>query len=217
MYKDGAVVKVRRKPVPVFRKFYVRTLRKMLKDLGRLEGMAYPDASRFGRCQTFVEEGDARNLRIDSEFIDLVITSPPYLNKIEYTRIYGVEEYLFFGRPLEKRGMRSYMGLETGARPVLPGEGLPATADAYLADMKKSLSELRRVCKTGAVLCFIIGDGCFAELGRVVRMDHLLPKIADAEGFETGGIQTLNERWCTRRRVQKVARMGEHLIVMRKR
>lgn len=204
MYKDGAVLKMRKKPVPQFRKFYMRTLRKMLKDLQKVE---------FKQCQTFVDEGDARNLRIDSEFIDLVITSPPYLNKIEYTRIYRVEEFLFF-REKARPGLRSYMGLDAEAKPAFPGLDLPAPANAYFTDMKKVLSELKRVCKPGAVLAFVIGDGCFPE--GVVHCDELLPKLAEEQGFSTEGVYILNRRTCTRERVIKVGKMEESLIIFKK-
>ncbi len=203
MYKDGAVLKLRKKPVPVFRKFYIRTLRNMLRDLQKVE---------FRPCQTFVEEGDARNLKIDSEFIDLVITSPPYLNKIEYTRIYGVEEFLFFGRPLEKRGMRSYIGLDAEAEAQFPGLDLPPVANAYFADMKRVLSEMKRVCKPGAVLAFVIGDGCFPE--GVVHCDSLLPRLAEEIGFSTEKVYILSIRTCTRNRTIKVGEMEESLIIL---
>lgn len=213
MYKDGAVVKIRKKPVPVFRKFYLRTLRKMLSDLQKVQ---------FRQCQTFADHGDARNIRIDTQFIDLVITSPPYLNKIEYTKIYGVEEYLFFDVPIKKRGMRSYVGLDVDAEPVFANSDfdveLPDIANAYFADMKRVLSELRRVCKQGAALAFIIGDGCFPNWkeGTVVHADSLFPRLAMQQGFETEQIYTLNERWCTKNRVEKVGRMEESLIILRR-
>ena len=202
MYKDGAVLKLRKKPVPVFRKFFIRTLRNMLRDLQRVE---------FKQSQVFVDEGDARSLKIDSEFIDLVITSPPYLNKIEYTKIYGVEEFLFFGgegRP----GIRSYMGLDADAEQQFPGMDLPPAANAYFKDMKRVLSELKRVCKPGAVLAFVIGDGCFPQ--GVVHCDTLLPKLAEGLGFRTEKVCTLNRRICTRERTIKVGRMEESLIVL---
>lgn len=205
MHKDGAVLKVRKRPVRAFRKFYIRTLRNMLGDLKRTE---------FKPCQAFVDEGDARNLKIDSEFIDLVITSPPYLNKTEYTRIYWVEEFLFFGRPLEKRGTRDFMGLGKEAGPVFPDLSLPPAANAYFRDMKRVLGELRRVCKPGAILCFVIGDGCFPD--RVVHCDSILPKLAEGLGFRTERIYTLGRRWCTRNRTEKVGRMEESLIMLRR-
>jgi DNA modification methylase len=204
IYKDGAVLKVRKKPVPVFRKFYIRTLRNMLKDLQKVE---------FRPSQTFVDEGDARNLKIDSEFIDLVITSPPYLNKIEYTNIYRIEESLFFGEQA-RPGLRSYIGLDKEAETAFPELDLPPAANAYFSDMKSVLGELYRVCKPGAVLAFVIGDGCFPD--GVVHCDELLPKLAEEQGFSTERVYVLNRRTCTRKRVIKVGKMEESLIIFKK-
>ncbi len=203
MYKDGAVLKVRKKPVPVFRKFYIRTLWKMLKDLQLMQ-------AKFVPCQTFIEEGDARSLKIDSEFIDLVITSPPYLNKIEYTKIYSVEEALFFGQPIEKRGMRAFIGLDT--EPEIVFEGLPDIANAYFTDMRQVLKNLRRACKPGAKLFIVVGDGCLPE--GVVHVDALMPQLAEKEGFSLEGIEILGVRQCTRNRVEKIGRMEECLITL---
>lgn len=242
MYKDGAALKIFKKPVPVFRKFYIRTLNKMFYDLEKI---------RFKPCQTFVQECDARDMKMDPGLIDLVITSPPYLNKIEYTNVYGVEEFLFFGsRELENplargswleaplargrhfQGIRAYIGMDADAdaKPLFPDQDLPPAANAYFADIDRVFSELQRVCRPGAVLCFVIGDGCFPSWagrldadgegrhvsGRVVHADALLPQLAQRHGFETENIYTLNERTCTRNRVEKVGLMEESLIVMRK-
>jgi len=211
MYKDGAVLKVRKKPVPVFRKFYIRTLWKMLNDLQKVE---------LKPCQTFVDVGDARNLKIDSEFIDIVITSPPYLNKIEYTRIYSVEEALFFGQPIENRGMRAFIGMDAGKEPEAIFPELPPIANAYFADMKQVLKNLRRVCKPEAKVCIIVGDGCFpdwpaaagGQAGGVIHVDSLLPELAGKEGFSLDGIEILGVRQCTRNRVEKIGQMEECLI-----
>ena len=220
MYKDGAVLKVRKKPVPVFRKFYMRTLRKMLADLKKMQGSFKP-------CQTFVDECDARNLKIDSGFMDLVITSPPYLNKIEYTKIYSAEEFLFFSQPAGKRGIRSYIGADAAAEPVFPGLVLPPAANAYFADMKRVLSELYRVCRPGATLAFVVGDGCFPDwpvrpgsgshsAGGVVHCDALFPVLAEEQGFRTEEVCILNRRVCTRERVVKVGWMEESMIMLRR-
>ena len=205
MYKDGAVLKVRKKPVPVFRKFYTRTLWKMLSDYQKTQ-------ENFNKnpCQTFVEEGDARNLKIDSRFIDLVITSPPYLNKIEYTKIYSVEEFLFFGTPLENRGMRAFIGLSPESEQIFPE--LPPIANAYFSDMREVLKNLRRVCKPGAKVCIVVGDGCLNE--GVVHVDSLLPKLAEKEGFSLDGVEILDIRQCTRNRVERIGQMEEVLITL---
>jgi len=52
-YKDGAVLKVVKKPVPPFRKFFRRLIKKMIKDLTKLS---------FKPCNLKVYLGDARKM-----------------------------------------------------------------------------------------------------------------------------------------------------------
>ncbi len=194
MYKDGSVVKRRKHPVPPFRKFYHHRMKRMIKDLEKLETK---------KCETFITRGDARKLKLANETIDFVITSPPYLNKIEYTKIYNIEEFLFF-KPPKKRGVRSYIGMREGDDIV----------NAYFSDMTNVLSELYRVCREGAKLALVVGNGCFPT--KVVESDILLSELAEETGFKVKKIYVLNKRWCTRKRTEKVGRLRESLLVFEK-
>ncbi len=204
MYKDGAVLKIRKKPVPQFRRFYLRILKKMLRDLKKTE---------FRQCETIVEEGDARKMKLNDESVDDVITSPPYLNKIEYTKIYSVEEFLFFGKP-EERGLRSFIGLDAknNISEIFPETRMPDIARAYFLDMKRVFDELYRVCRPGSRIAMIVGDGCFPT--GVVRSTKLLPELAEQAGLEAKKTYVLNRRTCTRERVIKLGKMDESLLIM---
>jgi len=195
MYKDGAVVKRRKHPVPPFRKFYHHRMKRMIKDLEKLETK---------KCETFITRGDARKLKLANETIDYVITSPPYLNKIEYTKIYSIEEFLFF-KPPKKRGVRSYIGIKKSE---------PDIVKAYFSDMENVIKELYRVCREGAKLAMVVGNGCFPT--KVVESDLLLSELAEKIGFYVKNIYVLNKRWCVRNRTEKVGRLRESLIVFEK-
>jgi len=91
---------------------------------------------------------------------------------------------------------------------------LPDMANAYFSDMKNVLKELYRVCKPGAKLAIVVGNGCFPE--RVIESDLLLSEIAEGLGFNVRDIYTLNERWCTRNRTEKVGKLRESMIVLKK-
>jgi tRNA G10 N-methylase Trm11 len=55
----------------------------MMEDVKERESHNVPGAR--------VEMADARSLPLSDESIDAVITSPPYVNRHDYTRVFGVE------------------------------------------------------------------------------------------------------------------------------
>jgi len=203
MFKDGGALKIKKHPVPPFRKVYFAHIKRMMHDLKKL---------KTKKCKTIITEGDARHLRLQDKSIDCVITSPPYLNKIEYTKIYRVEEALFFGSRDAEHGIRSFIG--TKAEPEMLFPDLPLVANAYFSDMSRVLKELHRVCKPGAKLALVVGNGCFPD--RVVDSDVLLAQLAEQAGFDVKNILVLNKRWCMRNRVEKVGVLRESMVVLEK-
>jgi DNA modification methylase len=204
MFKDGSVVKLRKHHVPPFRKVYFAHMKRMIHDVRKLKAK---------KCKTIIVEGDARAIRLEDNSIDCVITSPPYLNKIEYTKIYRAEEFLFFGgRDAKDHGVRSYIGVHSDDEPVFPD--LPSPANAYFSDMNRVMRELYRVCKPGAKLAIMVGNGCFPD--RVVDSDILISELAEKAEFRVNNILVLNRRWCTRQRVIKVGELRESMIVLEK-
>jgi len=215
-YKDGAVVKIRKKAVPPLRDMLRRQLFRMAKDM---------DSLRIEKCETFADFGDSRALPLESGSMDAVITSPPYLNKIEYTKVYEIEQQLFLNRINESPAVRSYIGLslnkleqdssklekalDYGTVRTLPQEAIP-----YLMDMFQAIEEMHRVCRKGAKLGIVVGNGCFPT--GVVDSDILLSKMAESIGFKVEKILVLNKRWCTRNRTEKVGITRESLLLWSK-
>ncbi|MCX6814987.1 MAG: hypothetical protein NTY20_05050 [Candidatus Aenigmarchaeota archaeon] len=215
-YKDGAVIKVRKKPVPPIRDMLRRQLFHMVKDIENFKSE---------KCETFADFGDARSLALESEKIDCVITSPPYLNKIEYTKVYEIEQELFLNRIQERPAIRSYIGLslqrleknslglekalDYGTVRSLPPESVP-----YLMDMFQAIEEMYRVCRKGAKIGIVVGNGCFPT--GVVDSDILLSRMAESIGFTVQKILVLNKRWCTRNRTEKIGITRESLLLWEK-
>jgi len=183
-YKDGAFVRiVKKNPVPV-KKLFQQKIRKMLRDLRKVK---LSDAD----CKIIL--GDARKIKLDDNSADFVITSPPYLNKIEYTKIYKTEYSLFFDSP-ETR-LKSYIGEED-----------------YFSDMTKALKEMYRI--TNKKLAIVIGGGCFKD--RAVLVDEELAKIAEDIGFNIEKIMVARNSWCTKHRTVKIGKIRESIIILNK-
>lgn len=63
---------------------------------------------------------------------------------------------------------------------------------AYFADMAKVLTRLRSVCKSGAQLCFVVGDA--APYGVYVPADVWLGRLAVATGFDSFSFEKVRDR-----------------------
>ena len=202
-YRDGSVLRVVRKNTPPFRKFFKRFVGKMIKDLERV---------KFLSSEPEVRLGDARHLNfLEDSSVDAVITSPPYLNKIEYTKVYRIEYELFL-RGEEPDLLRSFIGLSSTEESYEPS--MPPVAKAYFKDMRFVLKEVRRVLSEGKKAVFLLAGGVFPT--GVVESDLELSKIALEEGFKVERIVALNKRVATRNRVEKIGWARESAVVIRK-
>lgn len=126
--------------------------------------------------RTVVKRGDARKLAVDDASIDLVLTSPPYLNGIDYLRC-SKFSLVWMGFTVEE--LREIRGGSVGAeaslkdaleapwvKSVIRQLGLtPALSERnqailsrYVWDMGKALSEVSRVLRKGGRAVYVVGD-----------------------------------------------------------
>lgn len=208
--KSGAMLRIdKRRKVPPVKIMLQRIIYRMIHDLENFKAE---------KVEAIALKGDARKFdAVEDESIDAVITSPPYLNKIEYTNVYAIEQYLFFEGQLFRPAVRSYIGEETkDIEDVFQGKiaFMPLIAKAYFKDMKLVLQEMFRVLKKGCFAAIIVGNGCFPEA--VLQSDELLAGLAEEIGFKAKPIAVLNRRWCMKERTQKVGLMRESLLILEK-
>lgn len=204
--KDGAFVRIEKKGKPPLKKFFKYKIKKMFKDLIRAD---------VKPVETGVEVGDAKELKLENEFIDAVITSPPYLNKIEYTKIYNIETSLFFDFP--ENELKSYVGSrveDINVSEIGLDESLPLSAKAYFKDIHSALSEMYRVCKSNAKLAIVIGGGCYPD--RAIETDRIAAELAERIGFNVKNILVARNSWCTRARTIKVGQIRESIVLLEK-
>ncbi len=205
-YKDGSAIKIREKPTIPLKKVFRRTVKRMIHDLKKVN---------YKGSNIEVYLGDARRMDfLQDNYFDAVITSPPYLNKIEYTKVYSIEYELFF-EDFKIDSLRSYIGLNPKhVKDLFPELNLPDVAKAYLQDMNDALREIYRVMKDDAKCSMVVAEGAFPD--RIVPVDLLMAKLAERIGFEVERIVVANERVVTRDRTFKIGKARESIVVMKK-
>ena len=172
--------------------------------------------------------GDARRLPLPSGSVDAVITSPPYPNRHDYSRIFHIG-LLLIGEPesavkdLRRRSLRSHVEAKAPEAwssrledfqdpPVLRSvlEYLQSSADArvqrmvrgYFEDMFLSLQEVSRVLRAGGRMALVVGN--VRHAGKMVPVDELLANLAAQVGLE------LDTAWVMRLRGNSAQQMGRY-------
>jgi hypothetical protein len=141
---------------------------------------------------------DARNLTIDSDSVDLVVTSPPYVGVIDYVHANRLL-YLWMNWPFEEERFA-----EIGARFKRKRQ---LAVSQYLQEMAGCWQEIRRVLKPGGRLAMVIGESR-AFPGTV---EKTLEDLATLMSIEWGP----RERRPTRRRVaDRDARESKEILVV---
>jgi len=198
--KDGGFLRFSRlkQPLP-FREAFSLEFNLMLSNL-----TISPFGSKSGAwlaCQ-----GDSRCLPFDTDSFDTVITSPPYLNRHDYTRVYAAELLTGFLKDeselkeLRYHSIRSHVEARRvfkadGFKPPteldeilrhlsqtsLPNSQVVPMIRGYFEDIYLTLRELYRVAKEGARVNFVIGNVRYG--GIMIPVDTLLAEIGNDIGF----------------------------------
>lgn len=147
-----------------------------------------------------VMNGDARAMtNIKSSTIDAVLTSPPYLNAIDYMRGHRLALVWLGHRLKELRHIRTVsIGSERSAESELSSvaaievraamgdlSALPRKfsrmVDRYVQDLTVMLAEIARVLKTRGTAVFVVGDSCVR--GTFVRNSEAVAEAARQAGL----------------------------------
>ena len=159
---------------------------------------------------------DARKLPEADSTVSAVITSPPYPNRHDYTRVFGVE--LMYGfldwertRDLRRQSFQSH----PESRPSRPAsteysppprlikllrqlskagveEKITGMINGYFLDIFLCLRELGRVCKPNAPIALVLGNARYA--GVPVIVDELTAIIGEQAGLDCERIRAVRFR-----------------------
>lgn len=148
-----------------------------------------------------VRRGDARELPLKNDSVDVVITSPPYINGIDYQRTTKFSLVWFGFSVRDLRDVRSRnVGTEAGGRSVEMTAGQERALRAmgaigrlpprvvrilskYVRDMDRAICEIARVLTPGGRAVIVIGDSTIQSA--YVRNSKALLALAESAGLET--------------------------------
>jgi hypothetical protein len=120
----------------------------LLRALARISDIVLESTSPGPQCSVY--RADARAVPVDSESIDLVVTSPPYINVHNYHQYGRVAIELLGGDPLG--AARSEIGANRKFR-----QNRFLTVIQYALDMAEVLSELKRILKSMGRAIIVVG------------------------------------------------------------
>lgn len=185
-------------------------------------------------------EADVRQLPEKDSIFTAVITSPPYPNRHDYTRIFGVEIMFGFLDWEETRQLR-YQSFHSHpeARPLrentegysqperltqildnLKKKGMIrrilSMLEGYFLDMYLSLREVKRVCRGGARIAFVVGNAQY--LGEPVPVDELTAEVGEQTGLLCEKIIAVRFRGNSAQQMGKYGRIPsrESIVVFKK-
>ena len=186
------------RPHRAFKRAPAKPFRKFLAAVKRVVDNCIDNRTRPIGPATCVQEGDARNLALDSGSIDLVLTSPPYLNAIDYFRC-SKFSLIWMGYSIrELRRLRSIaVGTEVGKEGGDDGESetiiselklLPALETRekavlirYIDDMRRVVGETARVLAEDGRAVYVIGENTIR--GTFIPNSLIVEGVASAAGL----------------------------------
>ncbi len=145
-----------------------------------------------------IKLGDARFLPTRSNSIDLVLTSPPYLNAIDYIRCSKFSLVWMGYKIKDLRQLRAgSVGAEAGApdstngrvrevisqlalRPKLSGRS-EAVLTRYVFDMQQTINEVSRVLKPGGQAVYVVGENTVR--GTYIQNSKIVTALAEQSGL----------------------------------
>lgn len=183
------------------------------------------------------EIADARALPDFGETYSAVITSPPYPNRHDYTRVFGVELMFDFLDWEENRELR-YQSFHShpearprrpSARGYVPPERLDRNIghldDArlqrmlhgYFLDMYLCLCEVARVSREGAKAALVVGNARYG--GKAILVDEFTAELGERAGLICQEIRAVRWRGNSAQQMGKYGREGsrESVVIFEKR
>lgn len=223
--KSGGFLRITKKNIHadyVYPKFFA----KINQMIGHLESVS----SNIKRSDVKVsaEISDSRRISTKKKF-DAVITSPPYPNRHDYTRIYGLEMIFgFVGSNDELKRIRyDTLRSHVEARKRFNSNGyrkpkiidevvtkvkeegpnntkVPEMIEGYFEDMYMSLSQMQKHLKLGGKIGLVVSNVRFGGVN--ILVDEILAEIGEQTGLTTENIYVARYRGNSSQQMKKYKR-----------
>ncbi|MEK9137283.1 MAG: DNA methyltransferase [Bacteroidota bacterium] len=226
--KDGQFLRIVDKPIPKVKDALRRRLTAMLNDISIQRGLFPSEGPKVS-----IMAGDARSVDLPKHFrgkTGVVITSPPYLNRYDYSRTYALELLtLFVDSPEQLRDVRhsllrshiesrEHIGKEIALASLdevlanlrahaLNNERIPIMIKGYFEDMNQVVINLARQMKPEGLVALVVANARFE--GEMIPVDLMLSELATKQGFKVEKI------WVTRYKgnsSQQMAKFGREPV-----
>jgi len=211
--KSGGFLRItdhRKVPYQIVKKKFIETANKYINNLS---------VYKFADTTCKLVLGDARNYPDEIKKIryDAIITSPPYPNRHDYTRIYELELLVGFIQDndtlknLRYNTLRSHVEakkifdtncykkprrlekiINNLKEQKLNNPQIVATLEGYFEDMYLCLKEMSGSLKEEASLALVVSNVRFA--GVMIPVDELLAELGEQAGLEFHGLYVLRYR-----------------------
>jgi len=233
----GWLRKVDRSPeVADIFKAYDGVVNSMLDDISQ----PCPSDSDQPDASWYAVKGDARRLdRLSLDRFDGVITSPPYPNRHDYTRIFSIELLFDFvdSREIKELRYQTFQShVESKPKRVVPKEYVEpkvlenavndlmergaenriiAMLKGYALDLYLTLSSMRQVIKPGAPVAFVVGNVRYN--GVMVLVDEMLVSLGLQLGYGDFEVNVARRRGNSAQQMRdyKKAPARESVVIMK--
>ncbi len=214
-------------------------IKMMIEDLKMAE-TTRKNGIQSSQNKCFSEIGDSRNLPIETKF-DACITSPPYPNRHDYTRIYSLELITGFGlddlqvKEIRYKTLRSHVEarpqykVEGYVEPVvltnlvesltakkLNNNAIVQMLKGYFEDMYLTLREVSNCLKDRGKAAFVVSNVRFE--GLTIPVDSILSKIGEQVRLQTEQICVVRYRGNSSQQMARYSRIPsrESIVIFRK-
>lgn len=242
VFRDGKALKYRvgwnkrfHRRKKIYSAFFEKCRNQVLPDIELMNKTVQP----FDNLMN-LHAGDSRILinNLEPQSIDLVITSPPYLNSRDYTDAYMIELWLLNHvesyedlRVLRKSTLRSHVQvtwenpgcpnvplLKTQFKEIMEHEAkfwnrnIPSMINGYFADIENLLKALKPKMVTGGKLYINVANSAY--FGVIIETDRIIAHLAENIGYSVKEIRLARMIKTSSQQINNINKLRESIIVL---